>query len=270
MATGATAVYGLPYPRQTDAVDVAADVQSLATNVETQLLLKAPLSSPTFTGTVSAPTPNDSDNSTKIATTAFVKNQGYLTTASAASNYATIISPTFTGTPAAPTASLGTNTTQIATTGFVANALANFVTLPSQSGANGKFLSSNGTTASWNTITIKDVSTLENTLNNLSSTYSPLQLSTTTSSGSYSLVLTDNGKIIEMSNGGTLTISSSVGFLAGTSIIIVQTGSSQVTIAGSGVTVYGTPGLKLRAQWSSATLIKRSDGSWLALGDLSV
>ena len=112
-------------------------------------------------------------------------------------------------------------------------------------------------------------STPSGTINNLSSTYSPLQLSTTTSSESYSLVLSDNGKIIEMSNGGTLTISSSIAFLSGTQIVVVQTGTSQVTIVGSGVTINGTPGLKLRAQWSSATLIKRSNGSWLALGDLS-
>jgi hypothetical protein len=37
------------------------------------------LNSPAFTGNPTAPTPNLSDNSTSIATTAFVKNQGYLT-----------------------------------------------------------------------------------------------------------------------------------------------------------------------------------------------
>lgn len=39
----------------------------------------APLASPTFTGIPAAPTPITADNSTTIATTAFVKNQGYLT-----------------------------------------------------------------------------------------------------------------------------------------------------------------------------------------------
>lgn len=42
---------------------------------------KAPLASPTFTGSPAAPTPTSSDNSTIIATTAFVKAQGYLTSA---------------------------------------------------------------------------------------------------------------------------------------------------------------------------------------------
>jgi hypothetical protein len=56
--------------------------------------------------------------------------------------------------------------------------------------------------------------------------------------------------MIEMSGGGTLTISDSSSFDTGFSCGILQTGSSQVTIAGSGFTVNGTPGLKLRAQWS--------------------
>jgi hypothetical protein len=70
---------------------------------------RAPLAGPTFTGSVNAPTPATGDNSTLVATTAFVKAQAY----------ATLASPTFTGTPAAPTAAVDTNTTQIATTAFV-------------------------------------------------------------------------------------------------------------------------------------------------------
>ena len=69
---------------------------------------KAPLASPTFTGTPAAPTAADGVNNTQIATTAFVH-----------SGYATKLSPTFSGTPAAPTASAGTNNTQIATTAYV-------------------------------------------------------------------------------------------------------------------------------------------------------
>ena len=49
----------------------------------------APLASPTFTGDPKAPTPANGDNDTSIATTAFVKNQSYLTTTLAASTYYT-------------------------------------------------------------------------------------------------------------------------------------------------------------------------------------
>lgn len=90
-------------------------------------------------------------------------------------------------------------------------------------------------------------------------------------STSYTLVISDAFKMIEMSAGGTLTIplDSSVNFPVGTAIDILQTGSSQVTIAGAvGVTVNSTPGLKLRAQWSTATLIKRAANTWLVTGDL--
>jgi hypothetical protein len=71
---------------------------------------RAPLASPTFTGTVTIP--------------AGASITGYLTTASAASTYAPLASPTLTGTPLAPTAANGTTTTQIATTAFVNNGFA--------------------------------------------------------------------------------------------------------------------------------------------------
>ena len=91
-------------------------------------------------------------------------------------------------------------------------------------------------------------------------------------SSSYTLAIADSFKMVEMSSGGTLTVplNSSVAFPIGTAIDILQTGSSQVTIApASGVTINATPGLKLRTQWSSATLIKRSENTWLAMGDLT-
>ena len=92
-------------------------------------------------------------------------------------------------------------------------------------------------------------------------------------SSSYTLVITDANKMVELSAGGTLTIpaESSVNFPIGTAIDILQTGSSQVTIvADTGVTINYTPGLKLRTQWSSATVIKRGANLWLAMGDLVV
>jgi hypothetical protein len=86
--------------------------------------------------------------------------------------------------------------------------------------------------------------------------------------GSYTAVLMDMGKIIEMSGGGTFTITDSTSFPVGTTFEVLQTGSSQVTIAGDGFTINATPGLKLRTQWSAATIIKRGTNSWVAFGDL--
>ena len=80
--------------------------------------------------------------------------------------------------------------------------------------------------------------------------------------------------MVEVSSASPLTISiptNSTAFATGAQITILQTGSGQVTIAATTpgtTTVNGTPGLKLRAQWSSAVCIKRATESWVVLGDL--
>lgn len=56
------------------------DNASYASSVTSALALKAPLASPALTGNPTAPTQATSNNSTRIATTAFVKAQGYVTT----------------------------------------------------------------------------------------------------------------------------------------------------------------------------------------------
>lgn len=90
----------------------------------------------------------------------------------------------------------------------------------------------------------------------------------------YTLVAADDGKVVEVLNASPITLTipldSSVPFTVGTQIIVLQTGAGQITLAGAGgVTVNATPGLKLRAQWSSVTLIKRATNTWVAIGDLS-
>jgi hypothetical protein len=104
---------------------------------------KAPIASPAFTGNPTAPTQAVDDNSTKLATTAYVTNQasaaGDGTPAmdgTAARGVAThwaradhihpadttrapIASPTFTGDPKAPTAAQDDNDTSLATTAYV-------------------------------------------------------------------------------------------------------------------------------------------------------
>lgn len=96
----------------------------------------------TFSVSPIAPTPTAGDNSTKVATTAYVTNAvaaaggssvwgGITGTLSnqtdlqaALDAKAPLASPALTGTPTAPTATAGTNTTQIASTAFVAAAVA--------------------------------------------------------------------------------------------------------------------------------------------------
>ena len=104
---------------------------------------------------------------------------------------------------------------------------------------------------------------------------SVINLATNAQTGTtYTSVLEDNNKIVEMNNASantfTIPLNSSVAYPVGAQINILQTGAGQTTVAAtSGVTVNATPGLKLRAQWSSATLIKRATDTWVLIGDLS-
>jgi hypothetical protein len=99
-------------------------------------------------------------------------------------------------------------------------------------------------------------------------------LITNAQTSAYTLVLADKDKLVEMSVGSannlTVPLNSSQAFPIGTQISILQTGSGQTTVvATGGVTINATPGLKLRTQWSSATLIKRATDTWVLVGDLS-
>lgn len=92
---------------------------------------------------------------------------------------------------------------------------------------------------------------------------------------SYTLVLTDAGKMVTMSNASanTLTVppNSSVAFPTNTRIDLLQYGAGQTTIAaGSGVTIYSSGSkLKLTGQYSGATLWKKATDTWVLIGDLS-
>jgi len=93
-------------------------------------------------------------------------------------------------------------------------------------------------------------------------------------STSYTLLLSDSGKLVELNNGSaiqmTVPLDSQAAFPIGSQINIVQTGTGQVTVVPTGgVTVNATPGLKLRTQWSTATLVKRDTNTWLLFGDIS-
>ena len=94
----------------------------------------------------------------------------------------------------------------------------------------------------------------------------------------YTLVIGDDGIIIEANSTSPITITvplyATTPFPVGTKITIIRTNTGAVTIAGAtvAVTVNATPGLNLRAQWSSATLLKRGtnvSNTWVLMGDLS-
>lgn len=89
----------------------------------------------------------------------------------------------------------------------------------------------------------------------------------------YTLVLTDAGKLITLANASAITVTvptnASVAFPIGTTIDLAQILAGKVTVGGAGVTINATPSLGFRAQWSSATLIKYLTDTWLLVGDLA-
>jgi hypothetical protein len=91
----------------------------------------------------------------------------------------------------------------------------------------------------------------------------------------YTLVIGDLNDLVTMSNasGITLTLPPSV-FSANDTINIAQFGAGQVTFAqGAGVTINSTGATatapKLRAQWSTASVICTASNTFLVVGDIA-
>lgn len=98
-----------------------AIAESDVTNLVSDLALKAPLASPTLTGTPTAPTQAPLTNNTDIATTAYADLAvGVEKTRALAAEalLAPLASPALTGNPTAPTQTALTNNTRLATTAY--------------------------------------------------------------------------------------------------------------------------------------------------------
>ena len=266
----------------------ATNTTQIATTAFVKAQGYAPLASPALTGTPTAPTASLADNSTTLATTAWVKGQGY----GSGGGGAPLDSPAFTGVPTAPTAAVNTNTTQLATTAFVMGQGYAPLASPTFTG-----------TVIAPTMTVTDNST------NVATTafvkgqgYAPLaspsltgtpvaptassstnttQLATTamvqTTRGllmginaqtgtAYTLVLSDRGKLVTMSNAAasTLTVppNSSVAFSTGTEVEVANIGTGPVTLTpGAGVTLLGN--IQILPLNASARLVKTATDTWV-------
>jgi len=100
-------------------------------------------------------------------------------------------------------------------------------------------------------------------------------ITTNRQTASYTLVLSDADKLIEMNVGSannlTIPLNSSVAFATGTQILLAQYGAGQTTIVPtSGVTIRSNASkVKLNAQYSGATLIKIATDEWYLFGDIA-
>lgn len=283
--------------------------QSQVTSLTSDLALKSPLASPTFTGTPAAPTASANTNTTQVATTAFVVGQaantapainGIAATGTSLryarqdhvhasdTTKANLDSPTLTGVPAAPTAAANTNSTQVATTAYVVGQAASSNPLSDGTAAIGTSLRyarqdhvhpSDTSRAPLDGPTFTGVVTAAEldvngvvNVESLTATGNVIShVDFNSQTADYTLQLSDDGKIIEVDSSSDITITLSAGvlFTVGTQITIMRVGTGLVTVAETGVTLNATPGKKLRARYSTATLVLRPDYSWVLFGDLS-
>jgi len=94
-------------------------------------------------------------------------------------------------------------------------------------------------------------------------------------SDTYTLVLGDAGKLIRCTKASAMSIiiptNAAAAYSIGQRVDIMQYGAGQVTISGdTGVTVRSTPTNKLRATYSTASIIKIGTNEWVLAGDLAL
>ncbi len=273
--------------------DALGDDANFATTVSTNIGLKANTASPTFTGTVTIPTggsitlPTIGDGANYAGSTS-----GSTKLQASATASGTITLPAVTGT-VVTTGDTGTVTSAMIADATIVNADINasaaiaLSKLATSTAGNIIVFNSSGVPTSVATsgdVVINDAGAtsisagvIVNADISASAAIDLTKLadvSTNAQNASYTIVASDKMKIVEMNvasaNNLTVPPNSSVAYTVGTQINILQTGAGQTTVvAGSGVTVNATPGLKLRAQYSYATLIKRAENTWVLVGDLA-
>lgn len=102
----------------------------------------------------------------------------------------------------------------------------------------------------------------------------PVTQGVNTQAASYTLALTDAGKVVEMNVAGantlTVPLNATVSFPIGTVIDVFQMGAGQTTITPDGALTlinYGSK-FKLAGQGASARLRKRATNEWVVSGDV--
>jgi hypothetical protein len=185
--------------RATLLLGTAATHPSTDFAVPADLATKANIASPALTGIPTVPTPATADNSTTIASTAYVKSNlaalgiSNISGLQAALDLkAPLASPALTGTPTAPTATTATNTTQIATTAYVKSNLTSYATLasPALTGTPTAPTAAAGT----NTTQLATTAYVQTAVATSGGSFQPLDadLTTLSSSTAYFLTLSDD------------------------------------------------------------------------------
>jgi hypothetical protein len=273
-------------------VDNTSDANKpVSTATQTALDLKAPLASPTFTGTVTTPLSTagyvKTNASGVLSSSATVAQADVTNLTSDLALKAPLASPALTGTPTAPTANAGTNTTQIATTAFVTGAVADLIaSAPNALNTLDELAAALGDDANFastvtNSLALKaplasptftgTVTVAANGIAFTDGTQTKAGVPSITTfataiSSSATLAAGEQDKFVPLTGAVTITLPAS-GYSTGQSIDFYQASGTGAQFASTN-NVVGTPGLKFRTTNSVVTAMKTSSG-WLVFGDLS-
>jgi len=235
---------------------VASDVTStevsyldgVTSSIQTQLNAKAPLANPALTGTPTAPTASADTDTTQVATTAFVLGQ------------AGTVDPVMNGTAAPGTSARYARADHVHPIDTSRAPLAS----PTFTGT---------VTVGSSGIEFIDGRQTKQGVPSLTEIKALVQANASTST--FTNALTYRDTLVPISGARNITVdadtTNGITFPIGTSIDFYQaSGTGAAFVAGAGVTIQSTPGLKLRSLFSSATLTKVAANTWLLYGDLAL
>jgi hypothetical protein len=100
--------------------------------------------------------------------------------------------------------------------------------------------------------------------------FQPFNVNTTAKVAAYTFVLSDANTLVQM-NGAyafTVPLNATVAYPIGTQIHLIALTTGVTVAFTAGITSYATPGAKIRAAGSMATLIKLNTDTWVLAGDL--
>jgi hypothetical protein len=100
--------------------------------------------------------------------------------------------------------------------------------------------------------------------------FQPFNVNTTAKTAGYTFVLSDANTLVQM-NGAyafTVPLNATVAYPIGTQIHLIALTTGVTVAFTAGITSYATPGAKIRAAGSMATLIKLNTDTWVLAGDL--
>jgi hypothetical protein len=221
-------------------------VAGVTSSIQDQIDAKAPLASPALTGEPTAPTATADQNNTQVATTAFVIGQAASAT------------PEANGTAAAGTSVKYARADHVhpTDTTLAPKAAPTFTGL---------------VTVDTEGVQFDDGVQTKQGVPSLTTIKAAITANATTSTLSSPLTYRDS--LVPVAGTYTVTIdadtTNSITFPVGTSIDFYQSsGTGASFVAGAGVTLQYTPGLKFRTTYSSATITKISTNTWLVYGDL--